>query len=28
MFRKYESKDEECCRIIKGRIIEEKPLFP
>ena len=28
IFRKYESKDEEYYRIIKGRIVEEKPLFP
>lgn len=28
IFRKYESKDEEYYRIIKGRIAEEKPLFP
>jgi len=28
IFRKYELKDEEYYQIIKGRIVEEKPLFP
>jgi arsenate reductase-like glutaredoxin family protein len=28
IFRKYESRNEEYYRMIKGRIVEEKPLFP